>query len=64
MTVPLRQPVLTEAEWDLILQLLARERRDLPIEIHHTSTRKYRDELRERLRLIEQMLERLESVAA
>ena len=64
MTVPLEQPVLTEAEWNLILQLLARERRDLPIEIHHTSTRKYRDELRERLRMIEQMLERLESVAA
>ena len=64
MTVPLRQPVLTEAEWALILELLARERHDLPIEIHHTSTRKYREELRDRLRVIEQMLTRFEEAAA
>jgi hypothetical protein len=64
MTVSLREPVLTEAEWTLILELLSRERRDLPIEIHHTRTRKYRDQLRQRLRLIEQILERLEPVAA
>ena len=64
MTVPERQPVLTEAEWNIILELLARERRDLPIEIHHTSTRKYRDMLRDRLRTIEQFLEQFESIAA
>ncbi len=64
MTVPERQPVLTEAEWNIILELLARERRDLPIEIHHTSTRKYRDMLRDRLRTIEQLLEQFESIAA
>jgi hypothetical protein len=64
MTVPNRRPVLTEAEWNLILELLARERRDLPIEIHHTSTRKYRDMLRDRLKTIEQLLEQFESIAA
>lgn len=64
MTVPERRPVLTEAEWNIILELLARERRDLPIEIHHTSTRKYRDMLRDRLRTIEQFLEQFESIAA
>lgn len=64
MTVPERRPVLTEAEWNIILELLARERRDLPIEIHHTSTRKYRDMLRDRLRTIEQLLEQFESIAA
>jgi hypothetical protein len=64
MTLPLRQPVLTEAEWSLILELLARERRDLPIEIHHTSTRKYKEQLRERLLMIEELLGRFESVAA
>jgi hypothetical protein len=64
MTLRTRQPVLTEAEWGLILELLARERRELPIEIHHTSTRRYREELRERLRQIEEMLERFETAAA
>lgn len=64
MTVPERQPVLTEAEWNIILELLARERRDLPIEIHHTSTRKYREELRDRLRTVEELLERFSSIAA
>ena len=64
MTIPNRRPVLTEAEWNLILELLARERRDLPIEIHHTSTRKYRDMLRDRLKTIEQLLEQFESIAA
>ena len=64
MTVPERQPVLTEAEWNIILELLARERRDLPIEIHHTSTRKYREELRDRLRTIEDLLERFSMIAA
>lgn len=64
MTLPERQPALTEAEWNIILELLARERRDLPIEIHHTSTRKYREELRERLRMVEELLERFSSIAA
>ena len=64
MTSRFIQPVLTEAEWALIIELLARERRELPIEIHHTGTRKYRVELRERLRLLERMLERVEPVAA
>jgi len=64
MTIPNRRPVLTEAEWNLILELLARERRDLPIEIHHTSTRKYRDMLRERLKTLDQLLEQFQSIAA
>jgi len=64
MTVPLHRHVFTEAEWTLILELLARERHELPIEIHHTSTRKYREQLRERLRIVEEMLERVESAAA
>jgi hypothetical protein len=64
MTLPLDRQVFTEAEWALVLELLARERQKLPIEIHHTSTRKYREQLRERLRILEEMLERLESVAA
>lgn len=63
MTVFVRQLVLTEAEWAVMHDLLARERHDLPIEINHTTARKYREELRKRLRLVEQMLERFEATA-
>ena len=30
------EPKLSEAEWALILELLERERSELPVEIHHT----------------------------
>ena len=58
------QPVLTEAEWNVVLELLIHQRRDLLVEIRHTSTRKYRDELRERLQIVEEILQRLEVEAA
>ena len=64
MTEPLHRQIFSEAEWALVLELLERERHELPIEIHHTSTRKYRELLRERLRLVETVLERIESAAA
>lgn len=63
MTVFVRQLVLTEAEWAVVHELLARECHELPIEIHHTTARKYREELRERLRLVEEMLERFEATS-
>jgi hypothetical protein len=64
MTVDSSQPVLSEAEWAIILELLIRERHDLPIEIHHTSARGYREGLRRRLGLIEDLIVRLEEKAA
>jgi len=57
------QPVLTEAEWEIVYELLNHERRDLPAEIHHTLTRPIRDQLKERLRLIETLLRKLEPLA-
>jgi len=59
-----RQPVLERSEWDLVVQLLARESRDLPLEIHHTATKEYRQILRERLKQVEGLLERLRPLAA
>jgi len=55
------QPVLTEEEWDLVIELLERKRSELLIEIRHTRTRDFRDQLRKRLDLVEQLLQRLTS---
>ena len=55
-------PVLSEADWALLLELLQRELASLPTEIHHTHKREYRDELRERRRRLESLLERIQAV--
>ncbi len=54
-----QQPVLTEAEWRLVLELLERESYYLPVEIHHTHKRSYRADLRSRLDVISDMAERI-----
>ena len=58
-----RHPVLERNEWDLVVQLLERECRDLPLEIHHTATKEFRQLLRERLKQVEALLERLRPLA-
>lgn len=57
------QPKLTEAEWALIVELLEREFEELPVEIHHSRTTTYREELRARRELIRNLLERLRPTA-
>jgi hypothetical protein len=59
-----RHPVLDKTEWDLVVQLLERECRDLPLEIHHTATKEYRQLLRGRLSRVEALLDRLRPLAA
>ena len=59
-----RHPVLDRNEWDLVVQLLERECRDLPLEIHHTATKEFRQLLRERLKQAEALLDRLLPLAA
>ncbi len=49
----------SEAERQLIVELLERERKDLPSEIHHTNSSTYRDRLREREQLVDRLLGRL-----
>lgn len=53
------QPTLSDAEWSLVIELLQRERSQLPIEIHHTTTRSFREQLRKRLEMVETLLARL-----
>ena len=52
-------PVLTEQEWELLTELLERERNELPSEIHHTRTSAVRQQLKERLDMVDRLLRRL-----
>jgi hypothetical protein len=58
------QPVLTEAEWDLVTELLSLELEELPNETHHASTLEMREELRERRKMVESILDRVHTPAA
>jgi len=51
---------LSEVEWEIVLELLKRERGDLHAEIRHTDSRDYRHGLHDRLKTIEEMVTRLE----
>ncbi len=53
------QPVLSDPEWTLVMELLERERTELPPEIHHTRTSTVKQALRERLEMVDRLLERL-----
>lgn len=54
---------LTEAERGLLLDLLRRELEELPTEIHHTARADYRQELRDRRRSVESLVERIQAVS-
>jgi len=60
----MRHPVLERGEWDLVVELLERECRDLPLEIHRTATKEHRQLLRDRLKRVEALLDRLRPLAA
>lgn len=53
------QSALSDAEWRLVIELLERERTLLPIEIHHTTARAYREQLRKRMELVETLLSKI-----
>ena len=56
----MREPiVLSDTEWDLIVELLRVELEELPNEIHHAHTLELRQELRDRRQLVQSLLERL-----
>lgn len=57
------QPRLSEADLELILELLQRERGELPAEIHHCRVSSVREELRQRLQRVRRLLEQLHPVA-
>jgi tRNA/tmRNA/rRNA uracil-C5-methylase (TrmA/RlmC/RlmD family) len=58
------QPILTEAEWRLVVQLLQQELEELPTEIHHTQALDYRHQLQEKRQMIQSLLDRLAPVVA
>ncbi len=60
----IEQPKLTEAEWALVTELLERELQELPVEIHHTRTSSFREDLRTRRETIRSLLERIRPMAA
>jgi len=53
------QPVLSDEEWQLVIELLEEECRQLAPEIRHTRTSSYRHELRHRFDLVDGLLRRL-----
>jgi hypothetical protein len=56
--------IMTNKEADLLLEVLAAERRRLLPEIRHTDTRQMRSELQTRLRTIDRLVARFEQTQA
>ena len=54
-----KQPKLSEAEWELVIDLLQEEHDELPAEIHHCDVTSYREELQHRHAMVKNLLERL-----
>jgi hypothetical protein len=46
-------------ERDILIDIVGRERTNLPIEIHHTRTAKFRDSLKLRLAIVDTLYKRL-----
>ncbi len=53
------EPIFSEAQWALVLQLLERELNELPVEIHHTNRSSVREELQQRAEMVREMVARL-----
>jgi hypothetical protein len=53
------QPTLSDREWGVVLQLLQTEREQLPSEIHHTDSHTLAEQLEERERLIDSIMQRI-----
>lgn len=58
------EPKLSELEWELVVELLERERSELPVEIHHTHNSSVRVELQQRMEMVRQLLDRLQMPTA
>lgn len=53
------EPRLSDQEWMLVVELLERERSELPVEIHHTRSASVRSELHDRAEMVRELLARL-----
>ncbi len=54
-------PTLTNAQWEIVVEVLRRERRELPSELHHAQTSSVRDGLRRRIKEVDGILDILGS---
>jgi hypothetical protein len=54
-----RTVTLNDEEWQLIIDLLEREQKELPAEIHHTDSFDYRAHVSKRLESVNKLLETL-----
>lgn len=51
-----QQPTLTKEEWDLVIELIEREQKELHAEIHQTDSRDYRAKISQRLDRVDRLL--------
>jgi hypothetical protein len=51
-----QQPTLTKEEWDLVLELIEREEKELHAEIHQTDSRDDRAKISQRLDRVDRLL--------
>jgi hypothetical protein len=51
-----QQPTLTKEEWDLVIDLIEREQKELHAELHQTDSRDYRAKISQRLDLVDRLL--------
>jgi hypothetical protein len=58
------QPILSDAEWALIVEMLQLELRELPVEIRHAGGSKAREDLHHRRDMVQSLLSRIEVPAA
>ena len=58
------QRPLSQAEWDLVAELLEQECRELPVEIHHTRTSSVKTQLQDRLEMARSALEHVRAAIA
>ncbi len=56
-----RTITLNDEEWELVIDLLESERKELPGEIHHTDSPDYKSGLLQRLDLVNRLLTTLRS---
>jgi len=57
------QPVLSDAEWALVVELLQLELRELPVEFRHAGGQETRRDLHHRLQMVQSLLSRLDQPA-
>jgi hypothetical protein len=55
----IEEPRLSDTEWVMVIELLERERNELPAEIHHTRSSTIRMELQNRLEMVCALLGRV-----